>query len=138
MRDWHLFIASYPAILGSDASGSIAALAPDVTDFAVGERVFFQGIIANYDASTFQQYLKLPAWVVGKTPKNVSDDEAAGVSLATIAALTAFYDSTGYNLTPPPWEPHGNSAATNKAVAIIGGSTSVGQYAIQLARLSGL
>lgn len=136
IRDYKVFIQKYPAVLGSDAAGTIAAVGPDVTDLSVGDRVFFQGIIGNYDASTFQQYCKMPAELVAKTPSNTSDDEAAGIMLASIAVVTAFYDKTGHHLTPP-WNKDGDRAGEGKALVILGGSSSVGQYAIQLAKLSG-
>lgn len=137
IRDYKVFIKDYPAVLGSDAAGTIAAVGPDVTGFAEGDRVFFQGIIGNYDASTFQQYCKMPAALVGKTPAAVSDDQAAGVSLASVAVLTAFYDrQTGHGLAAP-WEAGGERVGAGKAVVVLGGSSSVGQYAVQLAKLSG-
>lgn len=136
IRDYKVFIKDYPAVLGSDAAGTIAALGPDVAGFAVGDRVFFQGIIGNYDASTFQQYCKMPASLVAKTPQNISDDQAAGVSLATVAVLTGYYDTTGHGL-PAPWDANGQEAGKGKAIVVLGGSSSVGQYAIQLAKISG-
>lgn len=136
IRDYKFFIEKYPAVLGSDAAGSIAAVGPDVTGFSVGDRVFFQGIIGNYDASTFQQYCKMPAALVAKTPRNISDDEAAGIMLASVAVLTAYYDKTGHGLAAP-WDKDGEQAGQGKAMVILGGSSSVGQYAIQLAKISG-
>lgn len=136
MRDYNAFISKYPAILGSDAAGVIASIGPDVSGFAVGDRIFFQGIIDKYDSSTFQQFCKMPAALVSKTPNNISDEQAAGISLATVAGVTAFYDKEGHGLTAP-WEKGGEQAGKGKAVVIIGGASSVGQYAIQLARLSG-
>jgi NADPH:quinone reductase-like Zn-dependent oxidoreductase len=136
MRDYNAFIQKYPAILGSDAAGVVVAVGSDVTRFSAGDRVFFQGIIGNYDSSTSQQYCKMPAALVSATPDNISDLEAAGISLATMVVATAFYDKTGYGLTPP-WEADGATAGEGKAIVIIGGASSVGQYAIQLARISG-
>ncbi|RDW75385.1 hypothetical protein BP6252_06527 [Coleophoma cylindrospora] len=136
IRKYRVFLTEYPAVLGSDAAGEIVAVAPDVQDFAIGDRVFFQGIIGKYDYSTFQQYVKMPAALVAKTPSNISDDEAGGVSLATVAVMTAFYDGTGHGLAAP-WTQDGRKAGAGKAVVILGGSSSVGQYAIQFARLSG-
>ncbi|KXS14295.1 GroES-like protein [Gonapodya prolifera JEL478] len=136
MRDYRAFISVYPAVVGSDAAGEIAAVGPDVVGFAEGDRVFFQGIIGNYDSSTFQQYCKMPAALVAKTPKNISDDQAAGISLATVAVVTGFYDKTGSGL-PAPWDKGGDKVGAGKAIVVIGGSSSVGQYAIQFARLSG-
>lgn len=123
-------------MLGSDAAGEIAAVGPEVTGFKEGDRVFFQGIIGNYDASTFQQYCKMPAALVAKTPGTITDDEAAGVSLATVCVTTAFYDTTGHGL-PAPWDADGETAGRGKAVVVLGGSSSVGQYAVQLAKISG-
>jgi NADPH:quinone reductase-like Zn-dependent oxidoreductase len=137
MRDYNFFIKEYPAVLGSDAAGKVVAVGPEVSGFSVGDRVFFQGIIGNYDATTFQQYVKMPAALVGKTPSNISDDEAGGATLALIAGVVAFYDkATGHGL-PTPWEQGGEQAGKDKAIVILGGSSSVGQYAIQIARLSG-
>ncbi|KAL1596562.1 hypothetical protein SLS60_009210 [Paraconiothyrium brasiliense] len=126
----------YPAILGSDGAGTVAAVGDDVSNFSVGERVFFQSAYGDDDVSTFQEYIKLPAEIVAKTPKNISDEEAAGIVLATHAAAAAFYDKTGQGLKTP-WDEGGNEVGKGKAVVILGGSSSVGQYAIQLARLSG-
>lgn len=136
MRDYKVFIKDYPAIIGSDAAGEIAAVGPDVKDFSVGDRVFFQGIIGNYDSSTFQQYCKMPTALVAKTPKNITDDEAAGVSLATFAYVTGCHDKTGHGLKAP-WDEGGEQAGKGKAIVILGGSSSVGQYAIQMAKISG-
>lgn len=99
----------------------MAALGPDVSGFAVGDRVFFQGIIGEYDSSTFQQYCKMPAALVSKTPANINDDQAAGISLTAMAAVTAFYDKEGRGL-PAPWEKDGGHAGKGKAIVIIGGA----------------
>lgn len=137
IRDTGFFLKSFPAVLGSDAAGQIVAVGSKVSNFAEGDRVFFQGIVGNYDASTFQQYCKMPAVLVGKTPDSISDDQAAGISLATVAAVTGLYDKTGQGLAPPPWSDGGDRAGNGKAIVVLGGSSSVGQYVIQLARLSG-
>lgn len=136
MRDNDAFIEEYPAVLGSDAAGVVVDIGSGVTGFKVGDRVFFQGIIGNYDSSTFQKYCKMPAELVSKTPESISDEEASGVMLATMAVVTAFYAEDGHGMTPP-WEEGGRHIGKGKSIAIIGGASSVGQYAIQMARLSG-
>jgi D-arabinose 1-dehydrogenase-like Zn-dependent alcohol dehydrogenase len=137
MRDWGIFIKEYPVVLGSDAAGKIAAVGDKVTGFKQGDRVFFQGIIGTQDGATFQEYAKMPAELVGHTPTNVSDDEAAGISLATVAVLTAYYHQSGLAISPAPWQKGGGQFGKGKSIVILGGSSSVGQFAIQLARLSG-
>lgn len=139
IRDYGLFLVpnwQYPAILGSDGSGTVAAVGKDVSGFKVGDRVFFQSGYGDDDVSTFQEYIKIPAEIVAKTPKNISDEEASGIVLATMAAATAYYDKTGQGLKAP-WVEGGDKVGKGKAIVVLGGSSSVGQYAIQLARLSG-
>lgn len=136
MRDHDAFIKEYPAVLGSDAAGIVVAVGSDVKKLQCGDRVFFQGIIGNYDSSTFQQYCKMPAELVSQTPGNISDEEAAGIMLATMAVVTAFYAEEGHGMMPP-WKEGGRKVGQGKSIVIIGGASSVGQYAIQMARLSG-
>lgn len=138
MRDFNKYIKSYPAICGSDAAGEVVSEGPMNKKFNKGDRVFFQGKIGTPESSTFQQYCVMPADLVAKTPQNVTDDEAAGVSLASLAVITGLYhESGGRPIKPCPWEQGGDSAGKGKSIIILGGSSSVGQYAIQLARLSG-
>lgn len=137
IRDYKLLFQKFPAVGGSDAAGEIVQVGDEVKDFQIGDRVFFQGILGEYDASTFQQYAKIDHKLVAKTPDNITDEQAAGISLATMAALTGFYEASGWDFQPYPWEDNGSQAGNGKSIVIIGGSSSVGQYAIQLARLSG-
>ncbi|KAM5348946.1 hypothetical protein ACJ41O_008769 [Fusarium nematophilum] len=78
----------------------------------------------------------MPVTLVGKTPDHLIDDQVAGVSLATMAAATALVAKSGHGM-PPPWGAGGQNAAYGKAITIRGGLSSVGQYAIQLAKISG-
>ncbi|ETS63946.1 hypothetical protein PaG_02277 [Moesziomyces aphidis] len=136
MRDYRVFLSEYPAVLGSDAAGEVVSAGKSVTNVAVGDRVFFQGIIGNYDSSTFQQYVKIPAALLAKTPKKVSDEQAATFWVAGMVVATGFYHKSGMSLSPP-WNADGASVCKGKTAVILGGSSSVGQYAIQFAKLSG-
>lgn len=94
-RDLDACIPEYPAVLGSDAAGEIVALGADVGEFTIGERVFFQGMVEKgYQSATFQQYCKMPASLLARTPDEISDEQAAGIQLATMAVVTGFYDTT--------------------------------------------
>jgi NADPH:quinone reductase-like Zn-dependent oxidoreductase len=136
MRDHDAFLKEYPAALGSDAAGIVVAVGAEVKGLKVDDRVFFQGIIGNNDSSTFQEYCKMPAELLSKTPKNICDEEASGIMLATMAVVTAFYAEEGHGMIPP-WDEGGRQVGQGKSIVIIGGASSVGQYAIQMARLSG-
>ncbi|EPQ26820.1 uncharacterized protein PFL1_05455 [Pseudozyma flocculosa PF-1] len=136
LRQFNVFNLTYPTVLGTDGAGEVVALGSAVTNLKLGDRVFYQGIYGTADACTFQQYSVLPAVLAGRTPDNISDREAATVTVATVAAATALYDKNGQGLTAP-WDQGGDQVGKGKAIVILGGSGSVGQYAIQLALLSG-
>jgi len=125
-----------PAVLGTDASGTIHAKGSSVSDdtFKIGDRVFFQGHLGKYDTSSFQEYARTDAKVVGRIPDNITDEEAAGVALAGMAAAVGLYHSAGRGLKGP-WDD--GKAGRGRAIVVLGGSSSVGQYAVQFARLSG-
>lgn len=131
-----IFITEYPAVLGSDAAGEVVEVGKKVEHLTVGERVFFQGIIGQYDSSTFQQYAKIPAALVAKTPRKVTDEQAASFWVGGMVVTTGLYHKTGLALKAP-WEKDGDKVGKGKAAIVLGGSSSVGQYAIQFAKLSG-
>lgn len=137
MLAYNIFIESYPVVVGSDGAGEVAQVGSNVKGLKVGDRVFFQGIIGKTDYCTFQEYCVMPAELVGLTPKSISDEEAAGVSLVSMAVTAAFYHKDGLDFQPHPWQSGGGETGKGKSLVILGGSSSVGQIAIQLAKLSG-
>ncbi|KII89444.1 hypothetical protein PLICRDRAFT_53870 [Plicaturopsis crispa FD-325 SS-3] len=139
--DWKIqaygvFIEEFPAVLGTDASGTVEAVGEGVSGFKVGDRVVHQGYFTN-DKATFQQYTVVPAEIVAKLPENVSFEEAASVPLGLATAAVGLYNSRddGAGLEYP-WE-SGRGKYAGQSFFVAGGSSSVGQYAIQLAKLSG-
>lgn len=136
IRAYKLFITEFPAVLGSDAAGEVVAVGKSVNHVDVGERVFFQGKYGQYDSATFQQYAKIDAALVAKTPRKVTDEQAASFWVGGMVVATGLYHKTGMALTAP-WDKDGDKVGKGKAAIILGGSSSVGQYAIQFAKLSG-
>ncbi|EGO00285.1 hypothetical protein SERLA73DRAFT_180787 [Serpula lacrymans var. lacrymans S7.3] len=139
--DWkiqaHAFwVEHYPAILGNEGAGIVEAVGPDVTQFAKGERVLFQATMDNRKAS-FQQYVIVPAEIVGKIPSNISFDQAATLPVCIATTALSLYSPApnGIGLRAP-WD-GGRGSFSGQPALVIGGATSVGQYAIQWAKLSG-
>ncbi|KAI5120696.1 hypothetical protein M0805_007659 [Coniferiporia weirii] len=130
---------AYPVILGLDSSGTVEEVGKDVQGFAKGDRVLHLGSFAN-DRATFQQYAVVSAEITTRLPLNVSFDQGASVPLGFATAAVGLYRSrTQPNLHKfaPPWQEGGKGLYAGQPIVIFGGSTSVGQYVIQLARLSG-
>ncbi|SPC63584.1 related to Zinc-binding oxidoreductase [Ustilago sp. UG-2017b] len=81
-------------------------------------------------------YTKVPAALAAKTPRKVNDEQASTFWVAGMAVATGLYHKTGLGLAAP-WDKNGDQIGKGKTAVILGGSSSVGQYAIRLARLSG-
>ncbi|KAI0648663.1 GroES-like protein [Trametes meyenii] len=126
-------IKDFPAVLGADASGIVAAVGIHVTDIRVGERVTFV-------SGTFQQYILTPAALAIRFPDNLSFDEAATLPVCLGTSAITLYnkhpDASSFKLIAP-WEEGGCGAYAGRPVVVLGGASSVGQYVIQLLRLSG-
>ncbi|CAE6379565.1 unnamed protein product [Rhizoctonia solani] len=129
--DYGIFVEKFPTILGTDGAGIVEAVGPEVTDFKVGDRVFFQGRYGSDDEATFQEKTIVQTDIISKIPDNITEDQASTIPVASIAALCELFQKTGIEF------PTNGPTANGKGVLILGGSSSVGQFAIQLARIAG-
>lgn len=125
-----IYVTNFPAVLGSDGAGIIESVGPEVTDFKPGDKVFFQGQYIP-DEATFQQYTLVDTEIISKIPENINDDQASTIPVATMAAVFGLFQKTGIAF------PESGPTASGKSILILGGSSSVGQFTIQLARIAG-
>ncbi|KAI0671364.1 GroES-like protein [Trametes maxima] len=136
-----ILIPSFPFVPGLDAAGVVVGVGAGVTSPKEGDRIVFEG---NWhpDAAAFQQYTTVPSELTAIIPENITFDQAATIPLALTTVVLALYNqspapgNTSLRLTPV-WEPEGQTAYAGKPAFIVGGATSLGQYAIQLAKLAG-
>ncbi|KAG1866851.1 chaperonin 10-like protein [Suillus subluteus] len=134
IKDMGFFVTDYPAVVGMDIAGIVEEVGEGVENFRKGDRVLADGKFTN-DFAAFQQYTLTDARFTAKIPSSESFDSAATVPLGLDTALVGLYGNHfGAGLTPPWTKSVGES---KKPIVILGGSSSVGSYAIQLARLSG-
>jgi len=139
IQKYGIIVTHYPAVLGTDASGTIESVGEKVQIFSAGDNVFFQGLFSN-DKATFQQYAVVPAEITAKVPTNISLDQAASIPVAIAAAAAGLYQDRpkgGPEQLTPPWDEGGKGKYSGRPIVVFGGSSSVGQYVIQLAKLSG-
>lgn len=141
--DWKIqkygwWIEDYPSVFGTDIAGEVVELGEGVSSVDVGDKVFVQGSYGQNEYNGFQQYTLADIHTLAKVPSNVSTDEAATIPVALTAAYVALYNVKPHGLgfeTPVHAGARGKYQST--PIVILGGASSLGQYAIQLAALSG-
>ncbi|GLB40685.1 putative alcohol dehydrogenase GroES-like domain [Lyophyllum shimeji] len=140
--DWKLqkygfFIENFPAIVGTDIAGVVEEIGEGVSGYAKGDRVLFQGQWENNKAG-YQQYTIADAETTAKMPPDLSFEEAATVTVALAAAITGLYlpKPHGAGFTSP-FDVSNRGKYSGKPIVVLGGATSVGQYVIQSAKISG-
>jgi len=147
--DWKIqvyklpFVETFPAITGCDTAGTVEEVGEGVTSFSVGDRVFHQGLFNVDKYASFQQYVLVPAEIAAKIPDNITIEQASTLPLGLATAAEGLYgngnraETNAKRLLPRPWEAGGEDAFKGKSIIVFGGSTSVGQYTLQLLKLSG-
>nr|VWO94976.1 Alcohol dehydrogenase 1 [Ganoderma boninense] len=137
-KDYNIIPTSFPFISGTDGSGVVETVGSEVKTFAKGDKVLFQGNFGN-EGATFQQYAIVPADLLAKVPENLTLDQAASIPLALATVTTGIWVHTPNALSvsiPAPWEAGGETQNAGKPILVFGGTSTVGQFAIQAARLN--
>jgi NADPH2:quinone reductase len=111
-----------PAITGHDVSGVIEEIGSHVTDFQVGDEVYYTPKIFDGPGSYAEQHVA-DADIVGRKPENLSHLEAASLTLVGGTAWEALV--TRAQLT------------VGETILIHGGAGGVGTIAIQVAKAIG-
>ncbi|KAF9063701.1 chaperonin 10-like protein [Rhodocollybia butyracea] len=135
VQDYGLFVEKFPAILGSDIAGDVVEVGEGVEGFSKGDKVFYHGYMGS-EMAGYQEYSLTAADLAAKIPPNIDYAQAASLPVAfntsAIGLLSAQPAGAGLNPTFDLKVNYGGESAL-----VVGGSTSVGQYAIQLFRLLG-
>lgn len=137
IHKYGIFVEEFPAVLGSDLAGDVVEVGEGVTAFAKGDRVFAQGQYKP-DWASFQQYAKTNAATTSKIPSKFSYDDVATLPVSLSVAYAGLYGNKGLGAA---FDAPASVSAIGKYVdtplVVLGGSSSVGRYVIQLAKYSG-
>ncbi|MET7472956.1 NADP-dependent oxidoreductase [Streptomyces sp. NPDC005648] len=128
----------YPLIPGTDLSGMVRAVAPDVSGFAVGDEVFGMLRFPGFDGRTYAEYVAAPASDLAHKPAGIDHVRAAGAPMALLTAWQYLVDLghdvpspfTGRVHRPVPITP-------GMTVLVNGAAGGVGHFAVQLAKWKG-
>lgn len=102
-------------VLGWDAAGIVQEVGPDVTQFAVGDEVYYAGSLIR--PGTNAEFHLVDARIVGRKPASLDWAEAAALPLTTLTAWEAMFDRLDVTKPVP-------GAA---AILIIGGAGGSGR-----------
>jgi NADPH:quinone reductase-like Zn-dependent oxidoreductase len=135
MSQYGILVNEWPLVLGVDASGVVVE-AGDVAKkeygFKVGDYVCGCTRLGSKAYSTAQEYFLMDAHVTIPKPKNLSTLQAATLGVGIQTACLSIFD--GLKINRPE---SGKVSQKDEWVLVMGGASSVGKSAIQLARAAG-
>ena len=111
-----------PKILGWDAAGIVEAVGNDVSNFKVGDEVYYSGEYERTGCNA--EFQLIDSRIAGHKPSNFSFEEAAAMPLTAITAWEAIFDRLRLQ----------KNGENDKKLLIIGGAGGVGSIGIQLAK----
>lgn len=109
-----------PSIMGSDFSGEVEALGPDVTEFRVGELVF--GSVSE-ESGSYAEYALAPVSQIVEKPAALDHVQAAATPVTSMTAWQALFDEA--------------KLRRGQKVLIHAAAGGVGSFAVQFAKWKG-
>jgi zinc-binding alcohol dehydrogenase family protein len=115
-------VSNPPQILGWDAAGIVEETGNAVSNFAVGDAVYFAGDIGRQGC--YAEYCLVDERIAGKKPSQLSFEEAAAIPLTALTGWEGLIEAMGAD------EPD-EGAGT---LLLIGGAGGVGSITTQIAK----
>ncbi|KAJ5620094.1 GroES-like protein [Penicillium lagena] len=138
-RDEGLFIKDIlPAVLAADVAGIVTHLGPNVTRFRIGDHIFGQTSLPNFNTAGLQEFAILDTRFSAGVPLGFTDAQLASLPTNLVTAAVALFDSSCLGI-PAPWDSSAASFDYNStSLLIVGGGSNTGKFGIQLAALAGI
>lgn len=131
---------TFPVTLGTDVSGVISALAPDVTGLSVGDEVFsmvrFPTGLAG-GSKAYAEYVSVPASEVARKPVGITHLQAAAAPMSLLTAWQFMIELGHDEQNPLQPQRHEPVPLKDKTVLVNGAAGGVGHFAVQLAKWQG-
>ncbi len=114
---------AFPYIVGTDVAGTVEALGPGTTRFAVGDRVWGSnnGLLGRQGCTS--EFAAISEEYLYKTPDSVTDADAASMALTGITAHLGLFQF--------------GRLASGETVYVPGGTGGVGSMVVQMAKAAG-
>lgn len=131
---------SFPLILGTDVSGTVAAVGKNVSQFKVNDEVYAM-VRFPHDlmtgSSAYAEYVRVPVSELALKPAGIDHIQAAGAPMSLLTAWQFLVD-LGHDL-PNPFQTfqHAPVPLDGKIVLVNGAGGGVGHLAVQIAKWRG-
>lgn len=113
-------------VLGWDAVGEVVAIGESVSNFKLGEKVFYAGDLNRQGSNA--EYQLVDERIVGNKPESLSNSEAAALPLTAITAWELLFE----RLAIPQQSPKAKEQSSD-VILIVGAAGGVGSILVQLA-----
>jgi NADPH:quinone reductase-like Zn-dependent oxidoreductase len=130
---YNFCLPAFPWITGRELSGRVVAVGSSVKGLSVGEKVWTSTYYKDVRAGCFQEYVAVPEHTVMPIPTSLGMEEASCLGVAGLTAAMTLWRWLGV-----PLPQKGYMQKNDEWLLVWGGSTITGQFATQLAVLSGL
>lgn len=114
-------------VLGWDAVGEVIGKGEQVSNFEIGDKVYYAGALARQGCNA--EYQLVDERIVGMKPKSLSDIEAAALPLTTITAYELLFEHLAIKQQKPE-----SNQTSNEIILVVGAAGGVGSILIQLAK----
>jgi len=127
----------FPFVLGTDVSGVVVEIAPDVQAFAIGDEVYSMARFPDGFARAYAEYVSVPVSDLARKPAGIDHVHAAAAPMSLLTAWQ-FLIEQGHDV-PNPLQPtqHVPVPLEGRHVLVNGGAGGVGHFAVQLAKWKG-
>lgn len=127
-----------PVIPGSDVSGVVEAVAPDVHEFSVGDDVFGMIRFPSFgDSAAYAEYVAAPASDLAHKPAGIDHVHAAAAPMSGLTAWQFLIDLGHDETNPLQPQAHRPVPLDGMTVLVNGAAGGVGHIAVQLAKYEG-
>ena len=127
----------FPLILGTDISGRVAEIAPDVQGFAVGDEVYSMVRFPTGMGEAYAEYVSVPASDLAHKPAGIDHIHAAAAPMSLLTAWQFLIDEGHDAPNPLQPTPHAPVPLEGKTVLVNGAAGGVGHFAVQIAKWKG-
>lgn len=121
-------------VLGWDAVGEVVAMGEAVTQFKLGDSVYYAGDLNRQGSNA--EYQLVDERLVGNKPKSLSDAEAAALPLTAITAWELLFEHLSIRQQAPgsTGVPSDRRGQSDEVILVVGAAGGVGSILIQLAK----